>query len=382
MMPTFPRSSLSFRTAGFPQYGWKAGFPSGAFLSRQQLKPAPDMRRPSSSLHPPFVHLVVNAIIPHCVGPRTRLRTALEGYYSSTPGVLARVRVIVSRSVITYSTPSVPLVGTPRFHRKAAYTRCLRCAGAPRRPASGSGLSLTIPSWHAALYDPGEFDHRYGPGLRCRHGLRRVLSGSALPKFPQSASRGARISGLPDSLTLRPARLLAPPLTDRTRSPRPQRAFTSRLPAVWSPSLPLDITTTWTGLLLLAGLAPARMAASLAALEPYVRLARIRLPPRMFDGWPRPSVRALAPGTRFPGTVSGTCGIGSRSPWPPPFAPPPPLPVARPCSAASLLLRRSLTSHARASSASVSHLPDAGQSALQPVARHEISQVPTRSFRT
>src|SRR5450756_2594195 len=25
MMPTFPRSSLSFRTAGFPQYGWKAG---------------------------------------------------------------------------------------------------------------------------------------------------------------------------------------------------------------------------------------------------------------------------------------------------------------------------------------------------------------------
>jgi hypothetical protein len=38
----------------------------------------------------------------------------------------------------------------------AAYTRCLRCAGAPRRPASGSGLSLLIPSWHAALSDPGE----------------------------------------------------------------------------------------------------------------------------------------------------------------------------------------------------------------------------------
>ena len=26
MMPTFPRSPLSFRMAGFPQYGWKAGF--------------------------------------------------------------------------------------------------------------------------------------------------------------------------------------------------------------------------------------------------------------------------------------------------------------------------------------------------------------------
>ena len=145
MMPTFPRSSLSFRTAGFPQYGWKVGFPSGAFLDRRQLKPAPGIRCPSSSLHPPFVHLGVNAVIPHCVGPQTRLRTAMEGYYSSTPGVLARVRVIVSRSVITYATPSVPLVGTSRFHRKAAYTRCLRCAGAPKRPASGSGLSLLIP---------------------------------------------------------------------------------------------------------------------------------------------------------------------------------------------------------------------------------------------
>src|SRR5215467_4959524 len=78
-----------------------------------------------------------------------------------------------------------------------------------------------------------------------------------------------------------------PPLTDRTRSPRPQRAFTSRLPAVWSPSLPLGITTTWTGLLLLAGPAPAGMAASLAAPEPYVQLSCIRLPPRMIDGWPR-----------------------------------------------------------------------------------------------
>jgi hypothetical protein len=28
--------------------------------------------------------------------------------------------------------------------RMAAYTRCLRCAGAPRRPASGSELSLHI----------------------------------------------------------------------------------------------------------------------------------------------------------------------------------------------------------------------------------------------
>ena len=53
MMPTFPRSPLSFRTVGFPQYGCKAGFPSGAFLSDQRLKPAPGMRRLTSSLRPP-----------------------------------------------------------------------------------------------------------------------------------------------------------------------------------------------------------------------------------------------------------------------------------------------------------------------------------------
>ena len=83
MMPTFPRSPLSFRTAGFPQYGWKAGFPSGAFLDDQRLKPAPGIRCPKSSLHPPFVHLVVSTVVPLCVGPPTRLRTAVEGYYSS-----------------------------------------------------------------------------------------------------------------------------------------------------------------------------------------------------------------------------------------------------------------------------------------------------------
>src|SRR5215467_14307252 len=33
---------------------------------------------------------------------------------------------------------------------------CLRCAGAPRRPASGSALYLLDPSQHVDLYVPGE----------------------------------------------------------------------------------------------------------------------------------------------------------------------------------------------------------------------------------
>jgi hypothetical protein len=87
-----------------------------------------------------------------------RLRTAMRRSAPPTPGALARVRVLVSRSVVTYSAPSALLAGTSRFHRSAAYTRCLRCAGAPKRPASGSGLSLRILCWHAALFDHGEFD--------------------------------------------------------------------------------------------------------------------------------------------------------------------------------------------------------------------------------
>jgi hypothetical protein len=35
---------LSFRTAGFPQYGWKAGLSGGAFPSADQVKSAPGMR--------------------------------------------------------------------------------------------------------------------------------------------------------------------------------------------------------------------------------------------------------------------------------------------------------------------------------------------------
>ncbi len=63
MMPTSPRSSLSFRTAGFPQYGWKAGCSGGAFPGCCRLKPAPGIPHATSGLLPPFVHLVVSSMI-------------------------------------------------------------------------------------------------------------------------------------------------------------------------------------------------------------------------------------------------------------------------------------------------------------------------------
>src|SRR5229473_486399 len=72
------------------------------------------------------------------------------------------------------------------------------------------------------------------------------------------------------------------------------------------------------------------------------------------------AVCAPAPVTRLAGTEPGPCCAGSHSPRSPPLAPPTPQRIAPRCSPASQLLRRGLTSHARASSATAPHLPDAG----------------------
>jgi len=52
-------------------------------------------------LRPPFVHFVATSLIPHCVGSSARSRTVVEVESSSAPGVLALVRVMLSRTVIT-----------------------------------------------------------------------------------------------------------------------------------------------------------------------------------------------------------------------------------------------------------------------------------------
>src|SRR5262249_2849626 len=87
------------------------------------------------------------------------------------------------------------------------------------------------------------------PELRCRQSLRRDLSSSALPILPQSVSRGARLSGLPDSCICYGLPICSLPCTESDRYTRPSGAFTSRLPTDRSPSPLLGMTTTVTGLL-------------------------------------------------------------------------------------------------------------------------------------
>src|SRR3954453_8480529 len=87
------------------------------------------------------------------------------------------------------------------------------------------------------------------PVSRCRRGLRRDLSGSALPTLPQSVSRGARLSRLHWFAFATACQVARPPGRIGPSFPGPPGTFTSRLPAGRSPFPSLDMTTTATGLL-------------------------------------------------------------------------------------------------------------------------------------
>src|SRR5271169_6640928 len=92
-----------------------------------------------------------------------------------------------------------------------------------------------------------------------------MTTGSALPTLPQSVSRGRRISWLHWFASATACQVACPPARIGLGTPQPSGTFTSGLSTDRSPSPSLDITTTVTGLLLLAGLSPAGMAASFAA---------------------------------------------------------------------------------------------------------------------
>src|SRR5215207_8065572 len=102
------------------------------------------------------------------------------------------------------------------------------------------------------------------PVARCRHGLRRDLSGSALPTLPQSVSRGLAFRGFTGSPLLRPVRLLAPlDGSDRVSAATGGFYIQASGGSVTLPVAGYHYNSNWTPLL--AGLSPAGMAASLAA---------------------------------------------------------------------------------------------------------------------
>src|SRR4051812_26140117 len=103
------------------------------------------------------------------------------------------------------------------------------------------------------------------PVARCRRGLRRDPSGSALPTLPQSVPRGTRFSRLHWFAFATACQVARPPWTDRTKFPWSTGDFYIQASdgSVALPAAGYDYNSHWTPLL--AGLSPAGMAASLAA---------------------------------------------------------------------------------------------------------------------
>ena len=136
-------------------------------------------------------------------------------------------------------------------HRDFTARRLIRDAFAVRERR---GDPRVVPGFHyhsfltCRPFNPGELQRRHGPVLRREHGLRQAHSSSALPIILQSVSRRGSITWLYRFAYATACQVARPPMTDQTRSPRPRRAFTSRLPTGRSPFLPLDMTTTvfWT----------------------------------------------------------------------------------------------------------------------------------------
>src|SRR3954451_22989853 len=102
------------------------------------------------------------------------------------------------------------------------------------------------------------------PVARCRRGLRRDPSGSALPRLPQSVSRGARFSRLHWFAFATACQVARPP--DRVSPATGGFYIQASGGSVALPAAGYDYNSNWTTLL--AGLSPAGMAASLAAPDP------------------------------------------------------------------------------------------------------------------
>ena len=211
MMPTFPLSPLSFRTAGFPQYGWKAGISDSAFPEHPSLKPAPGIRRWTPGLHLPFAHLLVRFGCPVlCRADDSSMRRL--GVGSSTPP-----QGLSLRSGFFCPGPSTLIspIRPTRGHIAISPTmRLIRDAFAVREHL---GDPRVVPSFHCPFLpgmppsmSPGRSEIVILQTTDSDLGLRQDLNGSALPTILPSASSRARISGLIGSPLLRPVRLLAP----------------------------------------------------------------------------------------------------------------------------------------------------------------------------
>ena len=146
MMPPFPSPPLKFRTVGFPQYGYKAS------LSGETCRPAQGGTENADSRP-------VRGARPVCRHPSHA--SAMEERQALSPALSRFPRAAVQEASPLYprgpwlrpelcclgpssltTAPSASPASTQQLHGLAVYMPRLRCAGAPRRPAGPSLLSL------------------------------------------------------------------------------------------------------------------------------------------------------------------------------------------------------------------------------------------------
>ncbi len=267
MMPTFPPPPLSFRTAGFPQYGWKVGLSGSAFPRVAQVKPAPGMsctsRRFASALRasryptlrPALCRNGEFGIALPCEesSPLPQRPSLRSGFYCPSPSTLNRPHpshsqahpVFTAWRFIRDAFAVLVRLGDPRV------VPCFRCSfllDMPPSTTAGSSLAACAQFLCQRCW-PSPETERLGT-----------------PKVPHHPLPMGRIFAA--SLvrySLRPVELLAP-LADPTGClSQPSEAFTPGLSSSQSPFSPPGITTVATEQAPPTGLSPAGTAVSIAA---------------------------------------------------------------------------------------------------------------------
>ena len=274
MIPTFPPPPLSFRTAGFPQYGWKVGLSGNAFPHATQVKPAPGI--PCASHRFAFA---LRAFRGHTLRPALRQ----DGGLGVVPP-FEEISPLPQRSSLRsgFCCPSPSTLNRPhpphsRAHSVFAALRLMRNAfavlvrlGDPRVvPCFRCMLLLDMPSSTTT----GSPSGAYAQFLHRRRWPSPRLERLGTPKYPiirfrrDSVFVASRFT-LCCMHSLRPADLLAP-LADLTGYlSQPSGAFTSGLSAGRSPFPPPDITTVATEQPPPVGPSPTGTPASIAAPGP------------------------------------------------------------------------------------------------------------------
>jgi hypothetical protein len=152
MMLTFPSLPLKSRTVSFPQYGFKAGLSDGAFPSSARSSRRPGCVRPSCSSLAASLPRSVSGTHRAWALPCERLLPLYPRGPRSGPGY----SVLVHQRLIGPMRPTCGHISTsPHCGLYEMPSLCV-IPSTPRRPASGSVLSLAILYRHVALRDPGK----------------------------------------------------------------------------------------------------------------------------------------------------------------------------------------------------------------------------------